>query len=78
MMPFGAPTPTEAELEEALNDAASGDVKTDQGFNEAITTVLLRVRDQGRVNRVDEEEAMRLRQEMEDEENIAESEATDE
>ena len=37
--------------------------------------MLLRVLEQGYVNRVDKEEAMRLRQEMEDEENIAESEA---
>jgi len=37
--------------------------------------VLQRVQDQGYVDRVDEEEARRLRQEMEDAENMAEANA---
>lgn len=75
MMPFGGPTPSEADLKEALIDAAAGDVKTDQGFDGAIIDVLLRVLEQSYVHRVDIEEAMRFRQVMEDEENIAEAEA---
>ena len=74
MMP-NAHTPSEEELEEALDDAASGKLTSDLGFNDAVYAVLQRVQDQGYVDRVDEEEARRLRQDMEDAENIAEADA---
>jgi hypothetical protein len=72
MMPYGASI-TEQELDAALDEAATGMTRTDLGVNEPIREILTRVATNRAVSDEDAAEAHRLRQEMEDEENLAEA-----
>lgn len=73
MMPYGV-VPSEAALDAALEEAASGMLSTDGGWSPGIEAILDRVAENKRLTPQDEAEAYRLRQVMEDEENLRESE----
>lgn len=73
MMPLGV-VPSEEDLDVALEQAVSGMGSTDSGWSPEIDAILDRVAAAGRLTPQDEEEAYRLRQIMEDEENLREAE----